>query len=53
MERWFISYACEIAGTPSVAVAQLRGETARWAPVLESHGPQAFEAWLSTLPPWR
>jgi GMP synthase (glutamine-hydrolysing) len=53
LERWFIGHACEIAGTAGVTVADLRRDTARWGPVLEAHGPQAFDAWLRELPPWR
>jgi GMP synthase (glutamine-hydrolysing) len=53
LERWFIGHACEIAGTAGVTVADLRRDTARWGPVLEAHGPQVFDAWLRSLPPWR
>ncbi len=53
LERWFIGHACEIAGTPGVTVAQLRRDTARWAPALEVYGPKTFDSWLRSLPPWR
>lgn len=53
LERWFIGHACEIVTAPTVSVAELRRDTARWGPILEGEGPKAFDAWLSTLPPCR
>jgi len=53
LERWFIGHACEIAGMASVSVTQLRRDTTCWAPILEVHGPTAFDAWLRDLSPWR
>lgn len=46
LERWFIGHACEIANTKDLSVTQLREDTRRWAPLLESDGPRCFEEWL-------
>jgi len=46
LERWFIGHACEIATSKGMSVPQLREDTRRWAPLLESYGPCCFEEWL-------
>ena len=46
LERWFIGHACELAGSSDVAPSRLRGDSARWCPILEPRGRQCFEAWL-------
>ena len=51
LERWFIGHACEIAGMPDIAVPHLRGDSARWAPILGPLGRKTFDAWLDALPP--
>lgn len=35
LERWFIGHACEISATPSVSIAKLREDTARYAKQLK------------------
>ncbi len=53
LERWVIRHACEIAGAPSVTPAQLRRDTAGWAPALETQGRTCLDAWLRDLSPSR
>jgi len=49
LERWFVGNAGEIAATPGVSVAQLRRDTARFAPALEPQGRRCFAAWLEAI----
>jgi GMP synthase (glutamine-hydrolysing) len=49
LAQWFVGHACEIAATPGVSVAQLRADTARWAPVLARRGPGVLASWLDGL----
>lgn len=49
LERWFVGHACEIGATPEVSVAQLRRDTARFAPALDRQGRRCFEAWLDAV----
>ena len=49
LERWFVGNAGEIGATPGVSVAQLRRDTARFAPALERQGRHCFEAWLDAV----
>lgn len=49
LERWFVGHACEIGATPEVSVAQLRRDTARFAPALEHQGRRCFETWLDAI----
>lgn len=48
LERWFIGHACEIAAT-GLAVPQLREETARYGPALETQGARCFSDWLTGI----
>ena len=49
LEYWFIGHACEIASTPSINVAQLRADTARYAQYLSAQAPKFWQNWLETL----
>ena len=49
LESWFIGHACEIGSTPSISVAQLRADTARYAGYLSSQAPKFWQNWLATL----
>lgn len=46
MERWFIGHAGEISATPGVSVTQLRQETRRYAPRLQTTATQFWQTWL-------
>jgi len=52
LERWFIGHTCEIQATRGVSVANLRADTARFAPTLAIQARKFFDAWLDriTLP---
>jgi GMP synthase (glutamine-hydrolysing) len=47
LEAWFVGHACEIAGTPTVSVQQLRADTRRFSPALERSGRACFDDWFS------
>lgn len=49
LERWYVGYALEIAATPSIDLALLRGESARLAPLLAPQALRALEAWLDGM----
>ena len=49
LEGWFVGNAGEIGATPGVSVAQLRRDTARFAPALERQGRRCLEAWLDDV----
>jgi GMP synthase (glutamine-hydrolysing) len=49
LDRWFVGNADEIGATPGVSVAQLRRDTARFAPALEQQGRRCFAAWLDAV----
>ncbi len=49
LERWFIGHASEIAAIKGITISQLRTDTARWGPPLETYGPQCFEQWLRDI----
>ena len=48
-EPWLIGYAADIAATPGVDVAQLRSDTARFAPTLEQATRAMFDEWLDAV----
>ncbi|HEX6997958.1 MAG TPA: glutamine amidotransferase [Gammaproteobacteria bacterium] len=47
LERWFVGHTVEIAATPGVEVANLRGDTERWTPLLEPRARACLEEWLA------
>ncbi|MEJ0034713.1 MAG: glutamine amidotransferase [Gammaproteobacteria bacterium] len=49
IERWLIGHACEIGATPGASVAQLRADTARFAPALKSQASRMFGDWLTRV----
>ena len=46
IESWLIGHTHEIAATPGVTVEDLRAQTVRCAPALQTQGPAFLEAWL-------
>lgn len=48
LERWFIGHACEIAAA-GLSVPQLRADSGRFGPALETQGAQCFAAWLDAV----
>jgi len=46
IEHWLIGHTVELAQA-GIDLAQLRDDTARWGPGLESAGGKAFETWLA------
>jgi GMP synthase (glutamine-hydrolysing) len=49
LEAWFVGHACEIAGTPTVSVPQLRADTRRFSAALEQSGRACFNDWFSSV----
>jgi GMP synthase (glutamine-hydrolysing) len=49
LERWLISHAHEIAHTPGVSVTQLRYDTQRYAPRLQTRAACVWQAWLNEV----
>ena len=50
LERWYIGHACELAGA-GLSVGQLREDSARLGPTLETQGARCFAEWLAALGP--
>jgi len=50
LERWYIGHACELAGA-GLSVGQLRADSARLGPTLETQGALCFAEWLAALGP--
>ena len=48
LERWFIGHACEISAA-GLSVGQLRADSARLGPTLETQGALCFAEWLAAL----
>jgi len=48
MERWFIGHAGELAGA-KLSVPQLREDTARFGPALETQGTRCLTEWLDGI----
>jgi GMP synthase (glutamine-hydrolysing) len=49
LEGWFVSHAHEIEHTPGLSVAQLRQETQRHAPRLQTRAARCWHAWLGDV----
>lgn len=49
LERWFLANVGEITATPGTGVLQLRGDTARHAPVIERRGKAMLGQWLDCV----